>query len=164
MDDPNTTAPTDHIGLEVLSNAECDALLDETRIGRIAFVADGDVVIFPVNYRYIDHTIVFRTADGTKLEVATNHQPVAFEIDGYDLERQNGMERAGQGDRQVRAGGGRGGHARSARPPALGTPDAGEALGENLPRRDHGPQDRLIFRSCSGRVGPDSAIVPKKEE
>ena len=86
MDDPNSTVPTDHIGLEVLSNAECDALLDSTRIGRIAFVADGDVVIFPVNYRYIDHTIVFRTADGTKLEVAANHQPVAFEIDGYDLE------------------------------------------------------------------------------
>ncbi len=90
MDDPNSTVPTDHIGLEVLSNAECDALLDSTRIGRIAFVADGDVVIFPVNYRYIDHTIVFRTADGTKLEVAANHQPVAFEIDGYDLDTKTG--------------------------------------------------------------------------
>jgi nitroimidazol reductase NimA-like FMN-containing flavoprotein (pyridoxamine 5'-phosphate oxidase superfamily) len=90
MTDPNPAAPTDHIGLEVLSNAECDSLLAETKIGRIAFVADGDVVIFPVNYRFVDHTIVFRTADGTKLEVAANHQPVAFEIDGYDVEAKSG--------------------------------------------------------------------------
>lgn len=90
MDDPNKAAPTDHIGLEVLSNAQCDALLAETQIGRIAFVADGDVVIFPVNYRFTNHTIVFRTADGTKLEVAANHRPVAFEIDGYDVETKTG--------------------------------------------------------------------------
>lgn len=90
MEDPNQAVPTDHIGLEVLSNAQCDELLAGTQIGRIAFVADGDVVIFPVNYRYIDHTIVFRTADGTKLEVAANHQPVAFEIDGYDIESKTG--------------------------------------------------------------------------
>ena len=84
------TAPTDHIGLEILSNAECDALLAENLIGRIGFVADGDVVIFPVNYRFTDHTIGFRTAGGTKLEVAANHQPVAFEIDGYDTEAKTG--------------------------------------------------------------------------
>lgn len=90
MNDPNPAVPTDHVGLEVLTNAECDSLLAENKIGRIAFVADGDIVIFPVNYRYTNHTIVFRTADGTKLDVAANHQPVAFEIDGYDTERKTG--------------------------------------------------------------------------
>lgn len=90
MTDPTPAVPTDHVGLEVLTNAECDALLAETKIGRIAFVADGDVVIFPVNYRYTNHMIVFRTADGTKLEVAANHQPVAFEIDGYDTATKTG--------------------------------------------------------------------------
>ena len=88
MNDPNP--PTDHVGLEVLSNAQCDELLADNTIGRLAFVSDGDVVIFPVNYRYTNHTIVFRTADGTKLDVAANHQPVAFEIDGYDLESKTG--------------------------------------------------------------------------
>lgn len=90
MTDPTPAVPTDHVGLEVLTEAECDSLLATTTIGRMAFVADGDVVIFPVNYRYRNHTIVFRTADGTKLEVAANHQPVAFEIDGYDTEAKTG--------------------------------------------------------------------------
>jgi nitroimidazol reductase NimA-like FMN-containing flavoprotein (pyridoxamine 5'-phosphate oxidase superfamily) len=88
MNDPNP--PTDHVGLEVLSNAQCDELLTDNTIGRLAFVSDGDVVIFPVNYRYTNHTIVFRTADGTKLDVAANQQPVAFEIDGYDLDSKTG--------------------------------------------------------------------------
>ena len=88
MNDPNP--PTDHVGLEVLSSAQCDELLADNTIGRLAFVSDGGVVIFPVNYRYTNHTIVFRTADGTKLDVAANHQPVAFEIDGYDLESKTG--------------------------------------------------------------------------
>ncbi len=90
MNDPNPAVQTDHIGLEILSGAECDSLLASNQIGRMAFVADGDVVIFPVNYRYINHTIVFRTADGTKLEVAANHRPVAFEIDGYDTDAKTG--------------------------------------------------------------------------
>ena len=90
MNDPNPAVATDHIGLEILTAAECDSLLASSQIGRMAFVADGDVVIFPVNYRYIDHTIVFRTADGTNLEVAANHSPVAFEIDGYDTDSKTG--------------------------------------------------------------------------
>lgn len=90
MTDPTPAVPTDHVGLEVLTSAECDSLLAQTVIGRIAFVADGDVVIFPVNYRYKNHTIIFRTADGTKLDVAANRQPVAFEIDGYDTDAKTG--------------------------------------------------------------------------
>jgi nitroimidazol reductase NimA-like FMN-containing flavoprotein (pyridoxamine 5'-phosphate oxidase superfamily) len=69
---------------EVLSDAQCWALLREAPVGRLAVTIDGKPDIFPVN-PVVDHgTIVFRTAAGTKLAAAA-HRDVAFEIDGYDL-------------------------------------------------------------------------------
>jgi uncharacterized protein len=69
--------------LETLSQDECYDLLALHNIGRIAVVADGQPLIFPVNYSLGDRVIAFRTAPGTKLTRADN-QPVAFQIDGYD--------------------------------------------------------------------------------
>lgn len=74
----------DHAGMEVLSAAQCDRLLASTAVGRVAFVSDGDIVILPVNYRYHEGSIVFRTAAGAKLEAAAARAAVAFEIDGWD--------------------------------------------------------------------------------
>lgn len=74
----------DHGGVTVLTAEECDRLLDETPVGRVAFVADGDPVILPVAYRFHRGSIVFRTARGEKLEAAARRAPVAFEIDGWD--------------------------------------------------------------------------------
>lgn len=90
MTDMDPSKPTDHVGLDILSNEECDALLAGTEIGRVAFVSDGDIVILPINYRYSRRSIVFRTAVGTKLEAAASHAPMAFEIDGYDMDRKSG--------------------------------------------------------------------------
>jgi nitroimidazol reductase NimA-like FMN-containing flavoprotein (pyridoxamine 5'-phosphate oxidase superfamily) len=69
--------------LESLSQDECYDLLARHNMGRIGVVADGQPLIFPVNYSLGDRVIAFRTAPGTKLTRADN-QPVAFEIDGYD--------------------------------------------------------------------------------
>lgn len=64
---------------------ECWALLREAAVGRLATAIDGHPEIFPVNH-VVDHgTIVIRTGAGTKLESAVGH-PVAFEVDGYDVE------------------------------------------------------------------------------
>jgi nitroimidazol reductase NimA-like FMN-containing flavoprotein (pyridoxamine 5'-phosphate oxidase superfamily) len=82
--------PTDHAGQEVMSPQECNDRLAATPVGRVAFIADGDVTILPVNYRYHDGAVVFRTATGSKLEAATRHAPIAFEIDGWDSETQTG--------------------------------------------------------------------------
>jgi nitroimidazol reductase NimA-like FMN-containing flavoprotein (pyridoxamine 5'-phosphate oxidase superfamily) len=82
--------PIDHSGLEVLDRHACDRLLESTAVGRVAFVADGDVVILPINYRYHDGTIVFRTTTGAKLEAAGRRSAVAFEIDGWDDDAQTG--------------------------------------------------------------------------
>ncbi|MDH4119145.1 MAG: pyridoxamine 5'-phosphate oxidase family protein [Acidimicrobiia bacterium] len=83
-------APTDHAGLVVMGVAEADALLASQSVGRIAFVADGEVVILPINYRMHEGTIVFRTSEGAKLEAGARHASVAFEIDGWDVESQTG--------------------------------------------------------------------------
>ena len=40
--------------------------------------------IFPINYIVDRGTVVFRTAEGTKLAAAVLGRAVAFEIDGYD--------------------------------------------------------------------------------
>lgn len=66
-----------------LSSSACFALLREAVVGRLAVVVDGQPDIFPVNH-VIDHgTVVFRTAEGTKLSASVG-RPVAYEVDGYD--------------------------------------------------------------------------------
>jgi uncharacterized protein len=84
------TAPTDRAGLEIMTKDECDRLLKDTSVGRIAFMADGDITIVPVNYAYHQGTIVFRTTVGAKLEAAARHAVMAFEIDDWDDESQTG--------------------------------------------------------------------------
>jgi nitroimidazol reductase NimA-like FMN-containing flavoprotein (pyridoxamine 5'-phosphate oxidase superfamily) len=43
--------------------------------------------IYPVNFIVDRGTVVFRTAEGTKLAGAVLGPGVAFEVDGYDAER-----------------------------------------------------------------------------
>ncbi|MFP5309825.1 MAG: pyridoxamine 5'-phosphate oxidase family protein [Actinomycetes bacterium] len=76
--------PVDHAGLEVLTLAECVALLEEGYVGRLAFVDRGEPAILPVNYRTHHGSIVFRTAIGSKLDAAAVGRPAAFEVDGID--------------------------------------------------------------------------------
>lgn len=79
------TSNSDRKAIVKLSVSESWGLLREQVVGRLAVITNGDPHpdIFPVNY-IVDHgTIVFRTAEGTKLAAAIDH-PVAFEVDGYD--------------------------------------------------------------------------------
>ena len=74
----------DHSGAEVLTPDECWALLGQATVGRVAFVHDGDVVIFPVNLGVWHHSIVFRTQPGSKLDAAVMSAHVSIEVDGVD--------------------------------------------------------------------------------
>lgn len=76
--------PHDHIGMEVISAAECDDLLSSAPIGRIAYLSDGEPVILPVNYGWHQGSVVFRSAIGSKLDAAIRHVPMAFEIDSWE--------------------------------------------------------------------------------
>jgi uncharacterized protein len=61
---------------------ECWALLRTAEVGRIAVTVAGRPEIFPVNF-VVDHgTVVFRTAEGTKLAALAASPHLAFEADG----------------------------------------------------------------------------------
>ena len=77
-------ARDERTGLTVLTDEECDQLLDSTPIGRIAYVVGNQPVVLPVNYGWHENSIVFRTTDGQKLLAAILEQPVAFEVDQWD--------------------------------------------------------------------------------
>jgi nitroimidazol reductase NimA-like FMN-containing flavoprotein (pyridoxamine 5'-phosphate oxidase superfamily) len=65
-----------------LDEHECWELLRNVEVGRLAVAIANHPDIFPVNY-VVDHgSIVFRTAEGTKLAAAVLGVSVAFEIDG----------------------------------------------------------------------------------
>jgi uncharacterized protein len=81
---------TDHGGLEVLDFAECERLLTNEYVGRVAFVDAGEPIILPVNYVYRDGVVLIRTAEGSKLDAASMRSVVAFEIDGHDDEYHSG--------------------------------------------------------------------------
>jgi nitroimidazol reductase NimA-like FMN-containing flavoprotein (pyridoxamine 5'-phosphate oxidase superfamily) len=68
-----------------LDESACWALLRSVEVGRLAIVVNHRPQIFPINF-IVDHsTLVFRTAEGTKLEWGAGRD-VAFEIDGYQPE------------------------------------------------------------------------------
>ena len=77
---------TDRLGITILETNTCWDLLRSADVGRLAVAISNHPDIFPINY-VVDHgTIVFRTAEGTKLAAAVLGRAVAFEIDGYDAE------------------------------------------------------------------------------
>jgi uncharacterized protein len=74
----------DDQSIEQLSPDECWALLRAEEVGRLAIAVMNRPDIFPINY-VVDHgSVVFRTAEGTKLAGAVLGSAVAFEVDGYD--------------------------------------------------------------------------------
>jgi nitroimidazol reductase NimA-like FMN-containing flavoprotein (pyridoxamine 5'-phosphate oxidase superfamily) len=77
---------TDRVGTTILETNTCWELLRSSEVGRLAVAIHNHPDIFPVNF-VVDHgTLVFRTAEGTKLAAAVLGESVAFEIDGYEPE------------------------------------------------------------------------------
>ena len=71
-------------GVAHLEANDCWALLRSCEVGRLAVSVADRPDIFPINY-VVDHgTVVFRTAEGTKLAAAVAGEAVAFEADGYE--------------------------------------------------------------------------------
>jgi len=72
--------------MDILDPNECWSLLRGCVVGRLAISIANLPDIFPINY-VVDHgTVVFRTAEGTKLAGAVLGPGVAFEVDGLDTE------------------------------------------------------------------------------
>jgi nitroimidazol reductase NimA-like FMN-containing flavoprotein (pyridoxamine 5'-phosphate oxidase superfamily) len=74
----------DNDAVTVLSEDECWSLLSSMSLGRLVTILDGKPEIFPVNFATRRRTVIFRTAQGTKLYSATMGDRVAFEADYHD--------------------------------------------------------------------------------
>jgi uncharacterized protein len=70
--------------MTALSNTECWQLLSSRSLGRLATSIGGQPEIFPVNFVVQNHTVLFRSAEGTKLITSVINNLVAFESDDYD--------------------------------------------------------------------------------
>ena len=75
---------TDRLGIDILETNTCLELLRSSEVGRLAVSITDHPDIFPVNFVLDRGTVVFRTAEGTKLAAAVLGRAVAFEVDGYD--------------------------------------------------------------------------------
>jgi len=73
------TTPVTH-----LSEAQALELMAGAKVGRLATVIDRQPDIFPVNFLLDGTSIVFRTAEGSKLLQLTVNSGVAFQADGWN--------------------------------------------------------------------------------
>ncbi len=71
-------------GMTILDTHTCLDLLRTSEVGRLAVSIKNHPDIFPINYVVDRGTVVFRTAEGTKLAASLLGLAVAFEVDGYD--------------------------------------------------------------------------------
>ncbi|MEO6703255.1 MAG: pyridoxamine 5'-phosphate oxidase family protein, partial [Jatrophihabitantaceae bacterium] len=78
--------PPDSPSVAVLDEQDCLSLLRHGEVGRLATAVAGQPDIFPINYVLDGHSVVFCTAEGTKLAATFANTLVAFECDGYDSE------------------------------------------------------------------------------
>ncbi|WP_198663558.1 pyridoxamine 5'-phosphate oxidase family protein [Jiangella endophytica] len=70
--------------MTILGEDLCWSLLSTAALARVAVAIAGDVEVFPVNIVVDEHTVVFRTGEGTKLAAAVIAPRVAVEADGVD--------------------------------------------------------------------------------
>ena len=87
---------TPRVSFEVLSHDSCIELLGLEEVGRIAWVADGEPRIVPVNYAWDGEAVVLRSDPGAKLEGLLGAE-VAFEVDRIDRLHKEGWSVVVQG-------------------------------------------------------------------
>lgn len=81
----------------VLDEASCIERLESTPIGRIGFSVDGEVLVLPVNFKWYENSVVFRTLEGHKLAAAAEQQQVCFEVDHWVADTRSGWSVVVQG-------------------------------------------------------------------
>src|SRR6185312_114735 len=69
----------------ILPQHECWSLLASTALGRLVTSVDNRPEIFPVNFVVQNRTVLFRTAEGTKLVSTAINNQVVFEADEHNV-------------------------------------------------------------------------------
>ena len=73
----------EHDAVTVLGEGEAWRLLAGVSLGRLVTYFGGQLEIFPVNFVVADRTVLFRTAEGTKLFTTVMSDQVLFEADDH---------------------------------------------------------------------------------
>ena len=71
--------------ISILSETECWNLLSSVALGRLVTSVEGEPEIFPINFVVQHRTVLFRTAEGTKLVSAAINNRVLFEADDHGV-------------------------------------------------------------------------------
>jgi len=71
--------------ISILPETECWNLLSSVALGRLVTSVDGQPEIFPINFVVQHRTVLFRTAEGTKLVSAAINDQVLFEADDHGV-------------------------------------------------------------------------------
>ncbi len=69
----------------VLSDDESWSLISAVHLGRLVTVVEGRAEVFPVNFVVQRGTVLFRTAEGTKLFATVMNDQVLFEADDHNV-------------------------------------------------------------------------------
>jgi uncharacterized protein len=88
----------DTIGVTELRREECLRLLAAGSVGRVVFTVAAMPAAYPVTYLLDGEEVVFRTAGGSKLAVATVHHVVGFQADEIDVPGRTGWSVLGIGE------------------------------------------------------------------
>ncbi|UOQ90940.1 pyridoxamine 5'-phosphate oxidase family protein [Agromyces endophyticus] len=78
------TSDDDRPPVREMPSVECWERIEAAPYGRLGTYAAGEMDLFPVNHGVDQHSIVFRTAPGTKLFALGVRRAVLFEVDGID--------------------------------------------------------------------------------
>ena len=71
--------------VSILSETECWDLISGSALGRLVTSVEAQPEIFPVNFVVQHRTVLFRTAEGTKLVSAAINNNVLFEVDDHNV-------------------------------------------------------------------------------
>jgi uncharacterized protein len=71
--------------ITILSESESWNLLAGVALGRLVTSVDDQTEIFPVNFVVQNRTVLFRTAEGTKLISSAINKRVLFEADDHNV-------------------------------------------------------------------------------
>jgi nitroimidazol reductase NimA-like FMN-containing flavoprotein (pyridoxamine 5'-phosphate oxidase superfamily) len=102
-DDVGGEVLTNHATIKHLDESECLSLISGGGVGRLAYVGRFGVTVLPVNYKFYEGNIVFRTAHGSPMDedlrtrITGAEHKVAFEIDQIDMVAREGWSVLVQG-------------------------------------------------------------------